>query len=476
MDVAVPPSPALLAANRRLYELRARVRAEGLAAGGCRQRGQQPVPGLAEPPLRNAGSAALASLPDHLGWESQTFTAVMRLRQQETGHAGNNEGWIAQPSDSFPRGLDEGEVTGLGDTAVAGLAAVNHSHDPGAGGWQSSVGHSPRSATSNSTSNSWVKLYPDIGLGMLRQELAAPGRLWFILRYLDKEGSGTLCIDITEQQLTRKDSPLRLCGRRQLRNLLRAGNGVYWTRDKQHIWLRSAARVAYILGVARLTGRPVALPLAALLDGIGPFRAHLYTAFHSGRTKETPYGEQAAPIARETLAGLSGVGRSSQRAYEQQTGVEVQANFAVGEAATEENQENRAWTRGQALFRLQDCYGRQGRKGKSYLAWQLPNSYVGQHQKRPKGRQKRINRELKDLVTRGTPGNVEETSGTCRPALRAGAFRAVAGKVERPAKVYYPDGKLAAKACGRDPKRELYWKRHRTGNSRFVVWQQMGGQ
>jgi hypothetical protein len=55
------------------------------------------------------------------------------------------------------------------------------------------------------------------------------------------------------------------------------------------------------------------------------------------------------------------VGRSSQRAYEQQTGVEVQANFAVGEAATEENQENRAWKQGQALFELKDCCDRQGR-------------------------------------------------------------------------------------------------------------------
>jgi hypothetical protein len=32
--------------------------------------------------------------------------------------------------------------------------------------------------------------------------------------------------------------------------------------------------------------------VAALLAGIGAFRAHLYAAFHSGRTKDIPYGEQ----------------------------------------------------------------------------------------------------------------------------------------------------------------------------------------
>ena len=37
----------------------------------------------------------------------------------------------------------------------------------------------------------------------------------------------------------------------------------------EHVSQGSAARVAHALGVERLTGRPVALPLAALLGGIG---------------------------------------------------------------------------------------------------------------------------------------------------------------------------------------------------------------
>jgi len=163
------------------------------------------------------------------------------------------------------------------------------------------------------------------------------------------------------------------------------------------------------------------------------------------------------PIARETMAELSGVGRSSQRAYEERVGVEVQANFAVGDISTKENQENRAWVQGQALFELKDYRGQQGKKGKTYLAWQLPNTYIGQHRRRPRGRQKRINRKLKDLVMKGMPGNVGGTS-----------------ELRQPEKIYYPNGKLAAKAYGRDTERELYWKRHRTGNGRFDLWQQLG--
>ncbi len=82
-------------------------------------------------------------------------------------------------------------------------------------------------------------------------------------------------------------------------------------------------------------------------------------------------------------------------------------SVAMGEFGSHWSAKERRW-QGQAVFELTDYRGQQGRKGETYLAWQLPNSYLGQHQHRPKGRQKRINRELKDLVMQGMPGNVEE--------------------------------------------------------------------
>ncbi len=302
----------------------------------------------------------------------------------------------------------------------------------------------------------WVKLYPDIGLGMLRREMTAPGRLWLMLRAIDREGQGSISIARAKELLVTESSAWRICGQRQWRNLLREGEGLFWTRDREQIWLKSVAKVALALGVERLAGRPVALPVAALVEGIGAFRAHLYTAFHSGRTKETVRGRQVMPIARVTLAGLSGVGASSQRAYEKETKTKVQTNFAVGEVATEENRENRAWNQGTAVFTLTDYRGQQGQKGKSYLAWQLPNSYLGQHQHRPKGRQKRINRQLKDLVMQGMPGNVGQASETQRLEKR-----------------YYPNGKEAALVRGSGLGRDLYWQGHRLRNQQFRLWQQM---
>ena len=59
---------------------------------------------------------------------------------------------------------------------------------------------------------------------------------------------------------------------------------------------------------------------------------------------------------------------------------------------------------------MKDFRGYQGKKGKTYLAWQLPNSYGGGHQQRPKGRQKRINRRL--TFTRVVSEWVDPPSGS----------------------------------------------------------------
>ncbi|MCB8980763.1 MAG: hypothetical protein H6657_25410 [Ardenticatenaceae bacterium] len=429
-------SPQLAAANERLLARRAQLQAARqsgsatIVASGPNNldRDDTTLPWLPAVVQPATPTAILATLPAHLGWGSAALMAVLRRGEQLA-------------ADDSPAAALASWKARAGQTAVAQVIVTA----------EAPVAAEPPPVD-------WVKLYPDIGLAMLRQELAAPGRLWLMLRYLDTTGRGFLRIDNLQAQLTTKTSSLRLCGRRQLRNLLKAGQDVFWTRDKTGVWLRSAAKVAAALQVEQLTGRPVALPVSALLDGMGTFRAHLYAAFHSGRLKESPDGHRAMPIARDTMTHLSGVGRSSQRMYEDMVGIAVQANFAVGEVTTKEKREKRAWQQGRALFELKDYLGQQGKKGKTYLAWQLPNSYRGQHRHRPRGRQKRINRELKDLVMQGMPGNSETTR-----------------KSRQVEKLYFPNGKLAIKVYGRYPERELYWQRHKTGNGHFSVWQQLGG-
>jgi hypothetical protein len=275
---------------------------------------------------------------------------------------------------------------------------------------------------------------------------------------VNKSGSGVLRVANTTDILTDKTSNLFLCGKRQLRNLLREGQGVFWTRDKHHIWLHSAAKVARSLNVERLTGRPVALSTEMLLNGIGGVRAYLYAAFHCGRAKQE---KQAKPISREKISNISAVGESSQRTYEKRSGLRVTTNFAIGHVSSEENRESCVWKHGRAVFDLVDYRGQNGKPGNTYLAWQLPNSYGGQLQHQPRGRQRRINRELKDLVMKGMPGNSRDSLDARGSQLQ---------------KVYHANGKSAAVAVSRSNQTstDIYWKRHAQRNGRYTLWQKYG--
>ena len=277
-----------------------------------------------------------------------------------------------------------------------------------------------------------VRVYPDLALAMLRHKAAAAGRVWLLLRGLDATGTGRVPVADAARRLTTDGSPAHICGRRQLANLLKAGDGLYWQRDRgrdgaEVLRLASAARVAAALGVRRLGGRPVGVPLTALTGSIGQTRAQLYAAFHSGRTQtDLLTGRRRAhgPIARETLCKLSGVSRNSQRTYERRAGVGRRAAFALGPAIHSvgaglkpaptaglepdpADEHEIAWRRGRALFHYRDAAGRYGRPGAVYLAWQLPNEYTGPHATLSRGHQKRLNRDLADLFLNGMTGNGE---------------------------------------------------------------------
>ena len=104
-----------------------------------------------------------------------------------------------------------------------------------------------------------IKLHPELAAAFLKHEVAAAARIWLLLRESDADGRGWIAVVDARQQLTDKASHLRICGWRQLRNLLHTGSGVFWERDKEQIWLRSVAKVAHQLEVDRLS-RPIAIP------------------------------------------------------------------------------------------------------------------------------------------------------------------------------------------------------------------------
>lgn len=444
-EVAPAPSPALLEANRRLYELREQAQQMQRRPGG--PAGTSGAPKAAGGPAtdscrRLSGSAAatVEALPAHLGWGSEALTAV--LRQRGRRQAQLEQASAARRLDWLPAVTEQGGA-GEGSDGACRQNRPAASGDP-----------PPKKRAT-------LTLYPDIALAMLREEVAAAGRIWWLLRYLDRDGRGMLRIDMMKKQLTVPNSRLRVCGWRQLRNLLHQGEGTFWQRDPDsgRIWLRSAAKVAAALGVERFSQPPVELPPEALCGGMGDVRAHFYASFHSSREPEQG---QAMPVARATMERLSGVPARTQQAYDRRAGVESRANYAIGERATVAATQERAWQQGTAVFPFIDGNGQRGPKNGQYIAWQLPNSYSGPHRQRACGRggRRRLNQKLADLRTKGGAGNGQQKAqdgGSPRDGLYA--------------RRYYRNGAAACKAYNRDPAGDRFWYGHRarTGSGLWFV-------
>lgn len=290
----------------------------------------------------------------------------------------------------------------------------------------------PAASTSLETtiqSSATVTVHPTIAMAILRQHLEAPARVYFLLRAIDSVGRGWLPLEQVREQLTQKESPLRICGWRRLRQLLKEGEGIFWHRDDQdRLWIKGAHRIAYTLNSGRLQGFPVALPTQALLGGIQGVRAAFYGCFHGGR--------ESKPISRDTLRSVTGLAERTQRAYDRVAKIKRQPNIAIGEGHSQEKAQERAWSKGRAVFHFIDTKGLHGRVGREYVAWHLPNSYQTAYQRRSRGSRKRLNRKLNDLVKKGIPGNTEAA-------------------VER---VFFSTGALAVRQYNRDPHQDAYWQ------------------
>ncbi len=286
-----------------------------------------------------------------------------------------------------------------------------------------------------------VVVHPTILLAVLKQNLETPGRVWLLLRVIDRDGRGWLDVQDIRYCLTDKDSPYRICGWRRLRQLLAQGEGVFWHRDEQdRVWLYGAHRIAYKLDSGPLQGFPVELPISALLGGIQAVRAAFYATFHGGRDSK--------PISRDTLESLSGIPGRTQLEYDRVARVERRRNIAIGERYSQENAQDRAWKQGRAVFHFVDTDGKQGRQGREYVAWHLPNSYRADYQRRSRGSRKRLNRKLADLVIKGIPGN---------------DGRAIE-------KLFFPNGALAARQYNRDPERDAYWRQENQTRAGGGLW------
>lgn len=405
--VEAPVSAELLAANQQLLARRAVRHAQAPPGAGQGESTAAPV----------TTAAAAAELPAHLGWGSAALTGALQRSLRRAAGQGETETEEEEDDDSAesdadnpPAASNSGAIPG--SAPVADSAPLRIVQSP----------PSPHLPISQPPPNTFTT-HPSLLLAMLQTEHSAPGRVWLLCRYLDRPGRGWLALDDLRAALTTSQSPvthdpLPQLSWRRLRQILGQGRGVFWEQDDRgRLWLYGAARVAANLGVQRLNGQPIELPLSVLTGSLAAFRAHCYASFHSGRDPQAqpPNATPAAPIARATLARVTGVPVRTQHAYEQRAGVQVRPNAALLNLQRPDARQEAAFRYGQAIFTLCDRQGRHGRPGQTYTARQLPNSYhMPGHRPASRSRRRRLNRRLQDLVTFQAQGNCQRPAAARR--------------------------------------------------------------
>lgn len=245
-----------------------------------------------------------------------------------------------------------------------------------------------------------IRVYPDILTAILKHEREAEARIWLLLKMLDVQGSGRVDTQTAREHFTEGEK--RICTWRHLRRLLAEGDGVFWqrVRDDSVILLYSHKTVAIALEVPRLTGRPIIVNRNDLTGGIAKVRANFYAAFHSGRRNDNP-------VSQETLRDITSVPERTQRRYNQIASVKIERNIAIDTPRPNiDNIRDEHCERGRQVYLFTDYNGLHGDIACEYMAYTLPNSYVGPHDTANNGQKFRINRALR-LLYNGMGGNAD---------------------------------------------------------------------
>lgn len=361
-------SDAFYAANERLKKRRAeRVDRRPSVARECIEEATAvPAPSMITSTVQVDRSGLLAA-------NKRLHTARAERKRAATTHRGNSDSW-----------LDALRVRLAAETTIEEQDEwQNGTESANAGLISENVRHLSLERT--------VRVYPSLMTAIMRDGDAAVGRIWALLRHIDGDGRGWYWSRDIDDLIARKGSPYRVVGRRRLREIVRAGTGLFWERDGHgRLFLYSAERVAAAYHIERLGGDNVAIPIRDFLQGMAVYNAVIYSAFHAGR--------ECRPISRETMSEI--VGRSVRRLqdYDALAGIKRQRNFSIISSVDSADKMTLIYQHGRAIFKFTDYLGKQGRQGQQYFAIRLPNSYKSPLSAASKGRKRAITRHLRRLA------------------------------------------------------------------------------
>lgn len=220
-----------------------------------------------------------------------------------------------------------------------------------------------------------LRVDPELGRLAVLLDQTQPFRLWLIGRELtrDADGSGQITTAALTAALKRFGVT---CDARTIRRLLAGGDGIFWNRDRDRLFLRSWGYVAvqFTTQAARRRGsllernRPGRREIYIQVGGGKErFAAQLYAGWLAGRSDPT--------ISREALTALFGRDRKTLRRWERDVlpgQINPRANFAQcpdWETFYDSIPEHAVDYRAAVRFK-----GRVQRITR--YRWQLPNTYL----------------------------------------------------------------------------------------------------
>lgn len=238
-----------------------------------------------------------------------------------------------------------------------------------------------------------VRVYPDITAAAHQVQHDAACRVYLIAQSADATGGGRLHRDQLNTALS------GVYGQRRTRQVIAAGENIFWTIAGDYIYLRNPARVLVALGGDRLQSKPVLVPLASITGGIHEYRATaVYGAYLTGRRLDNN------PISQSAIRTRIGIAESTQRTYRNKSGTNASGIIArrgiliLGHKPADAS--DIYWRYGRSAFVFTDYLGKINRPGQSYMAKSIPSTYTATTQVTANlGRYRKLKRKLKARLT-----------------------------------------------------------------------------
>jgi hypothetical protein len=248
-----------------------------------------------------------------------------------------------------------------------------------------------------------IKVYPLLGLSLVKRNRVAGYGLWTLARSLDTAGSGRAVYSAV------RSAAVAIMGADRFKRALAQGQhaGMFHISRSsrsggvKYLYLSGLLTVARGAGCDSVGAVPVFIEDSALKSS-AEFKAALWAAFHAGRSRKAA----GNPISRETLETITEIPARTQREYEHRAGVIVTRNYAVSEitaAKPERKQLTKSTGEMRSTSRTADGLRDQHpgafvvnhANGKISVAWPLPNTYQTNLETSPRGMSKRVNVALK---------------------------------------------------------------------------------